>query len=68
MLCANCHAKEHYEWARKNQKSIQEGLAGQFQEIEQAFFVSQEEEFVHAAENQYIPGGIENYKDLADNI
>ncbi|MDQ6660237.1 MAG: hypothetical protein M3Z24_04640 [Chloroflexota bacterium] len=61
VLCANCHAKLHYEWARKNNKPLQEGLAGQFLEVEQVLSVSQEEEFAHAAENQYIPDGVEIY-------
>jgi hypothetical protein len=59
VLCANCHAKLHYEWAGKNKKPFQEGLAGQYLEIEQALAVSQEEEFAHAAENQYIPDGVD---------
>jgi hypothetical protein len=49
----------HYEWAGKNKKPFQEGLAGQFLEIEQVLSVSQEEEFAHAVENQYIPDGVE---------
>ena len=55
VLCANCHAKEHYEWARRNKKPAEEGLAAQFQRVEQELSVSQEEEFAHAIENQYIP-------------
>ena len=55
MLCANCHAKEHYEWARQNKRPSKEGLAAQFLEVEQELSVSQEEEFAHAAENQYVP-------------
>jgi hypothetical protein len=65
VLCANCHAKLHYDWAGKNKKPLQEGLAGQFLEIEQALSVSQEEEFAHAAENQYIPTGVD--PDLYDD-
>ncbi|MEO8972072.1 MAG: hypothetical protein ABI406_10805 [Ktedonobacteraceae bacterium] len=52
VLCANCHAKLHYEWARKSKKPLQESLAGQFLEIEQALSISQEEDFAHAADNQ----------------
>jgi len=55
VLCANCHAKEHYEWGRRNKKPAEEGLAAQFQRVEQELSVSQEEEFAHAAENQYVP-------------
>ena len=55
VLCANCHAKEHYEWARRNKKLVEEGLAAQFQRVEQDLSVSQEEEFAHAVENQYVP-------------
>ena len=36
VLCANCHAKEHYDWARKNGKRLEKGLAAQFLEVEQA--------------------------------
>jgi hypothetical protein len=68
VLCANCHAKEHYEWARRNQKSSAEGLAGQFLEVEQELAVSQEEEFAHAVENQYIPADVDIYKDSADRF
>jgi len=59
VLCANCHAKLHYEWAGKSNKPFQEGLAGQFLELEKALSISQEEEFAHAAENQYVPDGID---------
>jgi len=59
VLCANCHAKLHYEWAGKNKKLPQEGLAGQFLKIEQVLSVSQEEEFAHTGENQYLPLGVE---------
>ncbi len=55
VLCANCHAKEHYEWARRNKKPAEEGLAAQFQRVEEDLSVSQEEEFAHAVENQYVP-------------
>jgi hypothetical protein len=48
-------AKEHYEWARRSKKPAEEGVAAQFQRVEQALSVSQEEEFAHAAENQYVP-------------
>lgn len=68
VLCANCHAKLHYEWAGKNNKPVQEGLAGQFLEIEQALSVSQEEEFAHAAKNQYMPDGVDIYEDSADTF
>jgi len=54
VLCANCHAKEHYEWVRRNKKPAEEGLAAQFQRVEQDLSVSQEEEFAHAVENQYV--------------
>jgi hypothetical protein len=55
VLCANCHAKEHYEWARRNKEPSKEGLAGQFLAVERELSVSQEEEFAHAIENQYVP-------------
>lgn len=61
VLCANCHAKLHYEWYRKNDRLLQEGLAGQFLEIEQALSVNQEEEFAHSAGNQYIPDDVDIY-------
>ncbi len=59
VLCANCHAKEYYEWARRNKESSSEGLAAPFLEVEQALSVSEEEEFTHAVENQYIPIGVD---------
>ena len=59
VLCANCHAKEHYEWARRNKKPVEEGLAAQFQRVEQELSVSQEEEFAHAVENQYVPAEVD---------
>ena len=62
VLCANCHAKLHYEWARTNNKPFQEGLASQFLVIEQELSISQEEEFAHAAESQSIPDGVEIYE------
>ena len=34
---------------------VQERLAAQFLEMEQVLAVSQEEEFAHAVENQYLP-------------
>lgn len=54
ILCANCHAKIHYDEARKNKKSFRGGLAGQLLDVEQALAISQEEEFAHTAENQYL--------------
>jgi hypothetical protein len=68
VLCANCHAKEHYEWARRNKKPVEEGLAAQFQRVEQELSVSQEEEFAHAVENQYAPVEVDInvYDDSAD--
>ena len=70
VLCANCHAKEHYEWARRNKKPVEEGLAAQFQRVEQDLSVSQEEEFAHAVENQYVPleVDINVYDDSADGL
>jgi hypothetical protein len=70
VLCANCHAKEHYEWARRNKKPVEEGLAAQFQRVERDLSVSQEEEFAHAVENQYIPVevNINDYDDSADGF
>ena len=70
VLCANCHAKEHYEWARRNKKPAEEGLAAQFQRVEQELSVSQEEEFAHAIENQYIPVEVDInvYDDSADGL
>jgi hypothetical protein len=44
----------HYEWAGKNKKPFQRGLAGQFQEIEQVLSVSQEEDFAQATEDRYL--------------
>ncbi len=68
VLCANCHAKEHYEWARQNKKPSREGLAGQFLEVEQELSVSQEEEFAHAVENQYVPTDVDIYEDSDDGF
>lgn len=51
VLCAHCHAKEHYELARRNKIPSNEGLAAQFLDVEQALSVSQEEEFTHTIEN-----------------
>jgi hypothetical protein len=62
VLCANCHAKEHYEWNLRNKKFFKEGLAGQILAVEQELSVNQEE-FAHAAENQYAPDGV----DIQDN-
>jgi hypothetical protein len=59
VLCANCHAKLHYEWAKEEKQPLQDGLAAEFQQIEQELAVSQEEEFAHAAENQYVPTGVD---------
>ncbi len=59
VLCANCHAKVHYEWSKEEKLPLQDGLAAEFQQIEQELTVSQEEEFAHAAENQYIPDGVD---------
>jgi hypothetical protein len=59
VLCANCHTKEHYEWARRNKEPFREGLAGQFLAVEQELSTSQEEEFAHAAENQYVPDEVD---------
>jgi len=44
VLCANCHAKLHYEEARQNNLRVQGGLAEQLLEIEEVFSVSQQEE------------------------
>ena len=55
VLCANCHAKIHYDWARKNKKPFHQGLAGQFVEIEQTFSASQEEGFIDTIVNEYTP-------------
>lgn len=40
---------------RENKKLHQEGLTGQFLEIEQTLAVNQEEEPTHAIENQWMP-------------
>jgi hypothetical protein len=63
MLCANCHAKEHYDWARQSKGIYRKGLAGQFLEVEQELAVSQEEEFAHAVEHQYVPDEGDIYDD-----
>ncbi len=70
VLCANCHAKEHYEWARRNKEPFREGLAGQFLAVEQELSTSQEEEFAHAAENQYVPDEVDisAYDDAAGEL
>jgi len=68
VLCANCHAKEHYEWARRNKEPSREGLAGQFLEVEQELAVSQEEEFAHAVENQYLPQQVDIYEESTDGL
>ena len=53
VLCANCHAKEHYEWARRNKEPFEEGLASQFLAVEQELSVSPKGEFAQTDENQY---------------
>lgn len=68
VLCANCHAKEHYEWARRNKRPSKEGLAGQLLEVEQELVVSQEEEFAHAVENHYVPADVDIYEDSDDGF
>ncbi len=68
VLCANCHAKEHYEWARRNKEPSREGLAGQFLEVEQELAVSQEEEFAYAVENQYLPAEVDIYEESTDGL
>jgi hypothetical protein len=68
VLCANCHAKEHYEWARRNKETSRVGLAGQFLEVEQELAVSQEEEFAHAVENQYVPIEVNIYEESIDEL
>lgn len=35
VLCANCHAKEHYQWALEKKMAFTEGLVAQLQELEQ---------------------------------
>ena len=69
VLCANCHAKEHYDWARRNKQPFKEGLVGRFLAVEQELAVSQEEEFAYAVENQYVPGEVDisAYDDSAMN-
>lgn len=68
VLCANCHAKLHHEWARQNKKPSNEGLVDQFLEVEQELAVNQEEEFAHAIENQYVPIEVNIYEDPADEL
>ena len=70
VLCANCHAIEHNEWARRNKVPSKEGLAGQFLVVERELSVSQEEEFAHAAENQYVPDEVDIsfYDDSANGL
>lgn len=66
---SHTHAKEHYEWARRNKKPAEEGLAAQFQRVERDLSVSQEEEFAHAAESQYVPVELNsNYDDSVDGL
>ncbi len=43
VLCANCHAKLHYEEARQSNKFIKGGLAEQLSEIEKVLSVNQQE-------------------------
>ena len=70
VLCANCHAKECYGWARQSKKASRERLAGQFLEVERELSVNQEEEFAHAVENQYVPVEVDInvYDDSADGL
>jgi hypothetical protein len=68
VLCANCHAKRHFEWARPNKQPTSEGLAAQFLEVELALSVSQEEEFAHAVENQYIPTQVDIHNDPSEDF
>ena len=70
VLCANCHAKECYGWARQSKKASRERLAGQFLEVERELSVNQEEEFAHAVENQYVPVEVDInvYDDSIDGL
>jgi len=43
-------------------------LAGQFLEVEQELAVSQEEEFAHAVENQYLPQQVDIYEESTDGL
>ena len=43
VLCANCHAKQHYEESKEKEKSFQDGLAAQFQQIEQLIIEDRED-------------------------
>lgn len=43
VLCANCHAKHHYEELKGKEKTFQDGLAAQFQQIEQIIIDDWEE-------------------------
>ncbi|GCE27522.1 hypothetical protein KDA_30060 [Dictyobacter alpinus] len=38
VLCANCHAKEHYKLALQKKSTFKEGLTVQFQELEQVLY------------------------------
>ncbi len=44
VLCANCHAKLHYEETRQNNARVKGGLAEQLLEIEEVLSVSVQEE------------------------
>ena len=68
VLCANCHAKEHYEWAQRNKEPFKEGLAGQFLVVEQELVVCQKEEVAHVDENQYAPVEVNIHEDSKDKL
>lgn len=57
VLCANCHAKLHYEWAKKQKTLSHEGLAAEFQQLEQELAVSLKEDFAS------IEVHVDNYED-----
>ena len=68
VLCANCHAKEHYEWARQSKKPSREGLAGQFLGVELELSVNQQEEFAQVLENQDVPADVDSGEDSVDRF
>jgi hypothetical protein len=43
-------------------------LAGQLLAVEQELVISQEEEFAHAVENQYVPADVDIYEDSDDGF
>ena len=55
LLCANCHAKLHYEWELRKAQTTEEGLAREWIDAEQVTQATIEEEVAHAIVYNYQP-------------